>query len=65
MTITIGAWAIPVAIMIAAFIWACWPRPSERRSGDYDFAFMLPAAFRTAAAIIVSLFAFLIWSFTR
>jgi hypothetical protein len=65
MSVTIGWWAAPLAIMIALFVWALIPRPSEARSGDYDFAFMLPAVFRSAGAIIGSLVVWLIWSLAR
>jgi len=63
--LTIGLWIIPLALSVAAVVWALVPRASERRSGDYDFAFMLPAVFRTFGAIIVSLVAWLIWSLAR
>lgn len=65
MTVTIGWWAIPLLITLALFGWARFPRPDEDRSGDYDFAFWLPAAARYAAAIVGSLLAWLIWSLAR
>lgn len=65
LTITLGWWVIPAAVTIASLIWALVPRRSERRSGDYDFAFWIPAAFRLAVSIIVSLALWLTWSLTR
>lgn len=65
MTITIGWWAIPFLVTLALLAWANWPRPDEDRSGDFDFAFWLPAAFRLAVAIVGSLIAWLIWSLAR
>lgn len=63
--VTIGLWVIPLALTIMVFGWALFPRPDERQSGDYDFTFWLPAAFRLCAAVIFSLAAWLVWSVTR
>lgn len=65
MTITLGWWLVPLLASAALFKWALIPRESDRRSGDYDFTFWLPAAFRLVAAIIGSLVAWLIWSLAR
>lgn len=63
--LTIGFWAIPLALTIAAFVWALFPRAGDRRSGDYDFTFWLPAAFRLCAAVVLSLVSWLVWSLAR
>lgn len=65
MTIVVSYWIIPTALTCFLFGWAYWPRPSERRSGDYNMAFWIPGAFRMALAIIVSLSCWLIWSLIR
>ena len=65
MTITIGSWGIPVAITVAFYLWAFWPREGDKKNGDYDFAFWIPAAFRLAAATILSLIIWLAWSVAR
>lgn len=61
----LGAWIIPLAITLGLFIWAMIPRTTDRRSGDWDFTFWIPAAFRLVGAIIGSLVAWLIWSLMR
>ena len=62
MTITLGWWTLAGAVQIAVLVWALWPRKSEAKGGDYDFAFWIPAAARLAFAIIVSLAVLLRWS---
>lgn len=62
MGISIGWWAIPTLLTLAVLAWAGMPRKSEKRSGDYDFAFWIPGAFRVAVAVIASLAAWLIYA---
>ena len=62
--LTIGLWIIPLALTIMVFGWALFPR-GERQTGDYDFTFWLPAAFRLCAAVVLSLASWLVWSLTR
>lgn len=61
-TIRLGWWVLPLLITGAAFLWALVPRAHDRRSGDYDFTFWLPAAFRFCGAVILSLLVWLIWA---
>lgn len=63
--LTLGGWLAPLAISIGLFVWALIPREGDRRSGDWDFTFWLPAAFRLVAAVIGSLVAWLFWSLAR
>ncbi|MFA6966078.1 hypothetical protein [Bosea sp. (in: a-proteobacteria)] len=63
-SITIGWWTIPLLASAGAFAWAAWPRACERRGGDFDFAFWLPAAFRLLVAVILALASWLAWSLT-
>lgn len=60
--VTLGLWVLPLAWSVVLLTWALVPRASERRSGDYDFGFMLPAVFRALGAVIGSLVAWLIWA---
>ena len=60
-----GAWSIPLAITIVLLVWAAIPRSTDRRSGDWDFTFWIPAAKRLVGAIIGSLVAWLVWSLMR
>lgn len=63
--ITLGTWIIPLAITLGLFTWVLIPRETDRRSGDWDFTFWIPAAFRLVGAIIGSLVAWLVWSLAR
>lgn len=62
LSLTLGWWLLPLAATIIAALWGFIPRASERRSGDYDFTFWLPAAFRACAATILSLLVWLLWA---
>ena len=59
MTITIGAWAIPAIITVLAIFAALGAWPQSR--GDFDFS-PLFGCFFLAVAVIVSLFAWLVWA---
>lgn len=63
MTITINAswWLFPIAVTIIAFGWAAWVDRDNQSGGDYSFA-AIGSAFVYGAALIVSLFAWLIWA---
>ena len=61
MTLTIGWWALPTFITIAAIYVALREWPEQR--GDYDFSPII-GIFFLAAALIVSLIAWLIWALT-
>lgn len=61
-TLHLGPWIAPVLLTAGLLGWAVLPRADERRSGDYDFAFWLPAAFRALFAVIGALLAWLVWS---
>lgn len=65
MSIVIGSWGIPLGLSAFAWIWAIWPRESDKKNGDYDFSFWIPAAFRLCAAIIMTLAFWLLWSVFR
>lgn len=56
MSITIGWWAIPALITLAALIWAFWPQ--DRHS----FGSAVVGAIQLMAACIVSLISWLVWS---
>ena len=58
-TITIGAWAIPLAITIGLLAWAVWNRPHERVGGWMDG---VETFFRIPVATTLSLIAWLIWA---
>lgn len=62
---TLGTWIIPLAITLGLSICALIPRETDRRSGDWDFTFWIPAAFRLVAAVIGSLLVWLVWSLAR
>ncbi len=59
MILTIGSWVLPAFITIAAIYVALREWPEQR--GDYDFSPIL-GIFYLAAALIVSLIAWLIWA---
>lgn len=59
MTITIGAWVFPALITALAILAAFGAWPEGR--GDYDFS-PLFGCFYLAAAVIVSLVAWLVWA---
>ena len=59
MTFTLGSWAIPAFITIAAIYVSLREWPQSR--GDYDFSPVI-GIFYFAVALIVSLVAWLIWS---
>lgn len=62
-TVTIGSWAIPALVSLAAFIVANVAAPAPRPSSyfpDIGHAIMLAAV--NGLAVIVSLVAWLIWS---
>ena len=59
MTLTIGWWAVPAFISIAALYIALREFPEQR--GDYDFSPIM-GVFYLAVALIVSLIAWLIWA---
>lgn len=58
MTITIGWWLLPLSITLASFAWAILT--PARKGGDYSVD--LFPLFRFAAAVIVSLAAWLVWA---
>lgn len=64
-TITLGWWLLPAVLTIVLLLWAIWPREDEQPSGGYFDFFFLPAMFRSALALIVSLIAWLIWALVR
>ena len=65
-TVTIGAWAIPLAITAVSLPWAVWPRDSERASGgNYGFPDIFSPTLRLIPAITLSLSSWLIWSLMR
>ena len=60
MTITIGAWVIPLAITIAALGWTT-VSAFKRDGGTYGVGHLLSLA-AAGVAIIVSLVAWLVWA---
>ncbi len=60
MSITVGWWGIPAAITAAAPTWAFMGDYAPR--GDYDFGTPIIGLLKLAAAVIVSLLAWLVWS---
>lgn len=60
MTVTVGAWIIPLFITIGSFVLAGTSVP--KRSGDYDFGSGLVGLIYLAGAAIVSLISWLIWA---
>lgn len=59
MSIAIGWWVVPTFITIAAIYIALREWPEQR--GDYDFSPLI-GLFYLAAALIVSLVAWLVWA---
>ncbi len=56
MTISLNLWwASYTLFVVVALSWAIVERKDERKRGDYDFMFWIPAAFRLGAAVISSL----------
>lgn len=60
MEITIQSWGIPAIVTGLAFLIAASSVPESR--GDYDFGPSILAVMYLAAAVIVSLIAWLIWA---
>ena len=60
MSISFGYWVIPAFFTLAAFYVAFREAPGQR--GDYDFASPIIGLLFLAAALIVSLVAWLIWA---
>lgn len=64
MSVTVGAWVIPLAATIAVWSWEIL-KPRPPRSGDYDFSGALSEAFRLAVCVIVTLSVWLIYFSAR
>lgn len=64
MTITIGTWAIPLAVTVAIWAWAVL-QPSRQPTSSYDFGGAADALVRLVVALPVSLIAWLIWALLR
>jgi hypothetical protein len=64
-TITLGWWTLPVILMLVGSVWTFYPRPSEKRSSDYDFSFWIPQATRLVATVILTLVSWLVWALLR
>lgn len=64
-SLEIGWWLAPTAMTVVSAAWALWPRAGDRRSGDWDSTFWIPAAFRLAGSVIATLLAWLVWSLAR
>lgn len=62
MSITVGWWAIPLAITIISFVWAELKTRCQPRGGDYDFGRAITALMTGGAATVVSLVAWLIYA---
>lgn len=60
--VTIGWWVLPTLVTIASFAWALLASASDRPHGDYDFSGPFFAIARLAAALILTLAAWLTWS---
>lgn len=61
MTITIGTWAIPLAVTLAVMAWA-FLTPSKSPTSSYDFGGVIEAYVRLSAAVTASLITWLIWA---
>lgn len=63
-TIPVGWWLIPLTITVASFAWAIPMRANERPTGHmFDgLGYAIGGGFRLAAALILSLLAWLVWS---
>lgn len=59
-SITLGWWALPLAITLVSLSWAVFT-PAKPMRGDYSFPDPMPAI-RFAGALILSLAAWLIWA---
>ena len=59
-TLSVGWWAVPLAITALSVGWA-FAVPARPMRGDYSFPDIMPL-FRLGAAIIGSLVAWLIWA---
>ena len=60
--LTLGGWLLPALVTVASFAWALIASANDRPHGDYDFSGPLFAVGRLAAALILTLAAWLIWS---
>ena len=58
MTITLGGWAIPVAITALFIAWA-FVRPLPENGGDYDFSREAASVVRAAVVVVVTLIVWL------
>lgn len=61
MTITLSAWWLPFVVTLALFAWAVL-KPAAN-GGDYSFDLM--PLVRVAAALVLSLMAWLVWALLR
>ena len=61
-SITLGWAVLPAIVTGASFLWAIVASAGDRPHGDYDIAGPFIALARFAAALILSLTAWLFWS---
>lgn len=60
MTVTLGAWTIPLAITVAVWAWGLlWP--NESSGGDYNFGQAVVALVRLAVCVTVTLAVWLVY----
>lgn len=63
MTIDLGAWAIPLAVTIAAFAWMAWPRSYPDQGGMFGgVGEAIALTYRLALFTIITLSAWLVWA---
>lgn len=61
--IPFGWWLLPLAITVAAFIWQWWILKDKTTGGDYGpIGLAVFQAITFLGALVVSLFAWLVWA---